>query len=328
MERLQRASDVFCADACFVDRIDRRCAIALLFLQFSFRPQPAAMHDYNATNRCRESSHTGVPGQRPMEKTTVLQDAKRSPVGANGSRLSAVGRPEQNSGSYAMGRYKYLDTLVVAFVVVLLVSNLVAQKICQIGPFKISGGQLLFPITYIFGDVFTEVYGYAASRRAIWMGFFAMTLVSILGGIIVLLPPDPDWHDQPAFAEIFKFVPRIFAASLIGYWTGEFANSYTLSKLKLLTGGRWLWTRVIGSTVVGQAVDTTLVVVIAFWGRTSWSTMGQLILWAYLAKVIYEAVATPLTYKVVAKLKRVEGSDPFDRDEDFSPFIFSAPAAR
>src|SRR5499433_2565740 len=225
-----------------------------------------------------------------------------------------------------MRKFHYLDTLTIVFVVVLVVSNLVGPKMCQIGPFKLSGAELLFPIPYIFGDVFTEVYGYAASRRAIWMGFLAMGLLSILGGIIVLLPPDPDWHDQAAFAEIFKFVPRIFAASLIGYWTGEFANSYTLSKLKLLTGGRWLWTRVIGSTVVGQAVDTTLVVVIAFWGRTSWTTMGQLILWAYMAKVIYEVVATPLTYKVVARLKRAEGSDAFDRDEDFSPFIFSAPA--
>lgn len=224
-----------------------------------------------------------------------------------------------------MRPYRYLDTLVVAFVAVLLVSNLVAQKICRIGPFKISGAELLFPITYIFGDVFTEVYGYAASRRAIWMGFFAMALLSIVGGIIVLLPPDPAWPDQRAFTVIFRFVPRIFAASLIAYWAGEFANSYTMAKLKLLTGGRWLWTRTIGSTVVGQAVDTALVVVIAFSGRTSWSTMDQLILWAYVGKVLYETAATPLTYKVVASLKRAERSDAFDREEDFNPFIFLGP---
>jgi queuosine precursor transporter len=114
-----------------------------------------------------------------------------------------------------MRRYRYLDVLVVAFVAVLLVSNLVAQKICRIGPFKISGAELLFPVIYIFGDVFTEVYGYAASRRAIWMGFFAMALVSIVGGIIVLLPPDPAWPDQRAFTTIFRFVPRIFVAGLI-----------------------------------------------------------------------------------------------------------------
>src|SRR5262247_4880013 len=125
----------------------------------------------------------------------------------------------------SLQNFRYCDILVHSFVVVLLISNLVGSKICAIGDLRISGAQLLFPITYIFGDIFTEVYGYAASRRAIWIGFFAMALVSILGGIIVLLPPDPDWPDQAAFAEIFKFVPRIFAASLIGYWTGEFANS-------------------------------------------------------------------------------------------------------
>jgi queuosine precursor transporter len=228
------------------------------------------------------------------------------------------------NGTTEMSRYRYLDVLVVAFVAVLLVSNLVAQKICRIGPFKISGAELLFPITYIFGDVFTEIYGYAASRRAIWMGFFAMALVSVVGGLVALLPADPDWPDQRAFTEIFRFVPRIFAASLIAYWAGEFANSYTMAKLKLLTEGRWLWTRTIGSTVVGQAVDTALVMLIAFWGRVSWSTMGQLVLWAYLAKVLYETAATPLTYKVVTALKRAEHSDVFDRGEDFNPFIFSA----
>jgi len=225
-----------------------------------------------------------------------------------------------------MRRYKYLDALVLTFVVVLLVSNLVAQKICRLGPFKVSGAQLLFPITYIFGDVFTEVYGYAASRRAIWMGFLAMALLTVLGSIIVLLPPDPGWHDQAAFAEIFSFVPRIFAASLIAYWAGEFANSYTLARMKLLTDGRWLWTRTVGSTVVGQAVDTTAVVVLAFWGRASWNTIGQLILWAYLGKVLYETLATPLTYWVVARLKRTEHADAFDRDQDFSPFAFQTEA--
>lgn len=225
-----------------------------------------------------------------------------------------------------MRRYKYLDTLVLIFVVILLVSNLVAQKICRLGPFKISGAQLLFPITYIFGDIFTEVYGYAASRRAIWLGFLAMALLTGLGSIIVLLPPDPAWHDQAAFTEIFGFVPRIFAASLIAYWAGEFANSYTLARMKLLTNGRWLWTRTVGSTVVGQAVDTTAVVVLAFWGRTSWSTIGQLILWAYLGKVLYETAATPLTYWVVGRLKNSEHADAFDRDENFSPFALSSEA--
>lgn len=220
-----------------------------------------------------------------------------------------------------MQRYRFLDTLTISFVVVLLVSNLVGPKICQIGPLSVSGAQLLFPITYICGDIFTEVYGYAASRRAIWLGFFAMALLSIMGQIAVALPPAPGWHNQQAFAIVFGLVPRFAIASLIAYWAGEFTNSYTLAKLKLLTGGRWLWTRTIGSTVTGQAVDTTLVILIAFWG-TSWKTIGVVILSSYLTKVIYEVLATPLTYLVVNWLKRVEQVDTFDRQENFSPFAF------
>jgi queuosine precursor transporter len=222
-----------------------------------------------------------------------------------------------------MRHYKYLDTLILGFVVVLLVSNLVAQKICRFGPLALSGAQLLFPITYICGDVFTEVYGYGASRRAIWLGFFASALLSIMGAIAVALPADPGWHNQKAFEIVFGFVPRFVIASLAAYWAGEFANSFTLAKLKILTGGRWLWTRTIGSTVAGQAVDTTLVVVIAFAGVIPWSSMLRLMLSAYLIKVIYETLATPVTYAVVGWLKRAEGSDVFDRDTSFSPFARS-----
>jgi queuosine precursor transporter len=218
-----------------------------------------------------------------------------------------------------MPRYRFLDTLTIAFIVVLLVSNLVGPKICQIGPLSVSGAQLLFPITYICGDVFTEVYGYGASRRAIWLGFFAMALLSVMGQIAVALPPAPGWHNQQAFATVFGLVPRFAIASLIAYWAGEFTNSYTLAKLKLLTGGRWLWTRTIGSTVTGQAVDTALVILIAFWG-TSWRTIGIVILSSYFTKVIYEVLATPLTYMVVNWLKRVEQVDTFDRNENFNPF--------
>ncbi len=220
-----------------------------------------------------------------------------------------------------MRRFKYLDTLTIVFVVVLLVSNLVGPKICQVGPLKLSGAQLLFPITYIFGDIFTEVYGYAASRRAIWMGFLAMGLLSIFGAIAVALPPAPDWHNQQAFAIVFGLVPRFAVASLIAYWAGEFTNSYTMAKLKLLTGGRWLWTRTVGSTVTGQAVDTALVITIAFWG-TPWSTIGKVIVSSYVAKVVYEVLATPLTYAVVHGLKRSEEVDAFDVRTDFNPFRF------
>ena len=218
-----------------------------------------------------------------------------------------------------MRSFKYLDTLTIIFVTVLLVSNLVGPKICQVGPLKLSGAELLFPITYIFGDIFTEVYGYAASRRAIWLGFLAMAVLAIFGAIAVALPPAPDWHNQQAFATVFGLVPRFAIASLVAYWAGEFTNSYTLAKLKLLTKGRWLWTRTLGSTLTGQAVDTTLVIVIAFWGA-SWATIATIIVSSYCVKVVYEALATPLTYAVVFGLKRSENVDAFDKHVNFNPF--------
>jgi queuosine precursor transporter len=219
-----------------------------------------------------------------------------------------------------MRQYKYLETLTLGFVVVLLVSNLVAQKICRFGPLALSGAQLLFPVTYICGDVFTEVYGYAASRRAIWLGFFASALLSVMGAIVIALPADPSWHNQHAFEIVFGFVPRFVVASLVAYWAGEFTNSYTLAKLKILTGGKWLWTRTIGSTVTGQAVDTLLVVSIAFAGVIPWTTIGRMMLSAYIIKVVYETLATPVTYAVVGWLKRAENSDVFDTGTRFSPF--------
>ena len=231
-----------------------------------------------------------------------------------------------------MRRYKFLDVLTIGFVVVLVVSNLVGPKICQFGPYdlpvlrslgpiRVSGAQLLFPIAYIAGDVFTEVYGYAASRRAIWLGFFAMALLSVMGAIVVALTAASDWHNQAAFATVFGLVPRFAMASLVAYWAGEFTNSYTLAKLKLLTNGRWLWTRTITSTVTGQAVDTATVIVIAFWG-TPWKTIGGVIFWSYCTKVIYETLATPLTYIVVAWLKHSEKVDVLDTDTNFNPFFF------
>jgi uncharacterized integral membrane protein (TIGR00697 family) len=190
----------------------------------------------------------------------------------------------------------------------------------------LSGAQLLFPIAYICGDVFTEVYGYAASRRAIWIGFFAMGLLAVMGEIAVALPAAPGWENQQAFATVFGLVPRFALASLVAYWAGEFTNSFTLAKMKLLTGGRWLWTRTIGSTVTGQAVDTALVILIAFVGYTSWATIGIMIVSSYLTKVVYETLATPVTYVVVAWLKRAEGVDAFDRGTDFNPFALRAEA--
>ena len=217
-------------------------------------------------------------------------------------------------------RYRYLDHLIQVFVVILMVSNLVGPKIVAVGRFRISGAQLLFPITYIFGDIFTEVYGYAASRRAIWTGFFASALLSIMGLITVALPPAPGWPHQEAFETVFSFVPRMAIASLVAYWAGEFTNAYVMAKVKLRTSGKYLWMRTIGSTLAGQLVDTTVVMIIAFGGSLSKELIGTLIVSGYLGKVLYEAAATPLTYAVVNFLKRAEGVDVFDRSTNFNPF--------
>ncbi|MEX2263708.1 MAG: queuosine precursor transporter [Bryobacteraceae bacterium] len=224
-------------------------------------------------------------------------------------------------------KFRYFDLLLHAFVVVLLVSNLVAPKIVAIGPFRVSGAQLLFPIAYIFGDIFTEVYGYGASRRAIWVGFFSSSLLAIMGLICVALPPAPGWDGQEAFAQVFGFVPRLVAASLVAYWAGEFANSFVMAKMKMVTGGKRLWMRTIGSTMVGQGVDTAVVMILAFGGSLSMELIGTLIASGYLAKVAYEAAATPLTYLIVNFLKRKEGIDVYDYNTDFNPFA-SNPRAR
>src|SRR5438132_6830848 len=226
-----------------------------------------------------------------------------------------------------LSSFRYYDLLVHIFVVILLISNLVGQKICVI-PFihffghipRVSGAQLLFPITYIFGDIFTEVYGYGASRRAIWIGFFANILLTLVGVFVVWFPAAPEWQNQKAFEAVFYVVPRFVIASLVAFWLGEFTNSYTLAKMKLWTNGKWLWTRTIGSTITGQLVDTITVILIAFGGRTSWITMLNLIISGYVAKVLYEVLATPVTYLIVNKLKRAEGVDVYDRGTNFNPF--------
>jgi len=219
-------------------------------------------------------------------------------------------------------QYRYLDTLTIGFVVVLLISNLVGPKICQFGRLEISAAEFLFPLTYIGGDIFTEVYGYGTSRRAIWLGFFAMALLAAMGQLAVALPPASGWNDQAAFAKVFGVVPRFAVASLVAYWAGEFTNSYTLAKLKLWTGGRWLWTRTIGSTVSGQAVDTAVVILVAFWGAHPAKMLAWMIFSSYIVKVVVEVVATPITYIVVGALKRAECVDAFDQRTNFSPFAW------
>src|SRR5580692_9802423 len=226
-----------------------------------------------------------------------------------------------------MRRYRYLDLLTIGFVVVLLISNLIGPKICQLGPLRPSAAEFLFPLTYICGDIFTEVYGYGSSRRAIWLGFFAMGLLAAMGQLAVSLPPAPEWKGQEAFATVFGLVPRFALASLAAYWAGEFTNSYTLAKLKLFTGGRWLWTRTVGSTVTGQAVDTAVIILIAFGGAQSPPMLLRMILSSYLIKVGVEVLATPITYLVVGWLKRAEGVDAYDRDTNFNPFAAPSESA-
>jgi uncharacterized integral membrane protein (TIGR00697 family) len=236
---------------------------------------------------------------------------------------TSLATPESHGPRHrALASFRYLDLLTSAFVAILLVSNLVAQKVCLIGGFAISGAILLFPVTYIFGDIFTEVYGFAASRRAIWIGFFATLLLYGVSAITIALPSAPGWQNQQAFATVFGFIPRLLAASLVAFWAGEFANSYVMARMKLLTEGRALWSRTIGSTVIGQAVDTTLVITLTFVGTVSAATLLNMIGTGYVLKVAYEVLATPLTYLVINALKRAEHSDPLDRTESFNPFAF------
>lgn len=216
--------------------------------------------------------------------------------------------------------FRYYDMLVAAFVAVLLISNIVAPKMVAWGPMRFSGAQILFPVTYIFGDIFAEVYGYAGSRRAIWHGFFASALLAIVSMIIVALPPAPDWPNQKAYETVLGMIPRLVVASLIAYWAGEFANSFVMARMKVWSNGKHLWMRTIGSTAVGQAVDSVLVLVIAFGGVWSTEDIIRAIISGYVGKVAYEAALTPLTYLVVNGLKRAEGVDIMDTDTDFNPF--------
>jgi len=215
----------------------------------------------------------------------------------------------------------------VSFVVVLLLSNIVAVKpvrVLNLFQLDLDAGTLLFPISYIFGDVLVEVYGYARSRRVIWMGFGFNLFAALLFAIIVALPPSPEWQMQEAFATILGQTPRIVVGSLLAFWCGEFVNSYVMAKMKILTGGQYLWTRTIGSTMVGQAVDTVLFQTIAFAGVWETPLLLRVILWNYTAKVLYEALATPITYAVVGFLKRAEQEDYYDYDTDFNPFTLRA----
>jgi uncharacterized integral membrane protein (TIGR00697 family) len=216
--------------------------------------------------------------------------------------------------------YRYFDLITALFVAVLLISNVASSKILRLGPFTFDGGTLLFPISYIFGDILTEVYGYRRSRRVIWTGFACAGLMAGVFALVGALPPADGWQYQDAYEAILGTTPRIVLGSLIAYFAGEFSNSYTLAKMKILTQGRWLWTRTIGSTLVGEAVDTVLFVTIAFAGTLPWPLFWSILLSNYVFKVGLEAAMTPVTYQVTGFLKRTEQEDVYDRDTDFNPF--------
>ncbi len=217
--------------------------------------------------------------------------------------------------------YRYYDLVVAAFVTVLLCSNLIGTaKVCEFHGVTFGASVLFFPISYIFGDVLTEVYGYAKARRAVWAGLFAMVFASFVSWFVLALPPAPGWELQGTYEKVFGQTPRIVAASLVAYFVGELVNAYVLAKMKIRTEGRYLWTRTIGSTIVGEAVDSLLFFPLAFAGVWPTSLLGQVIWSNYLVKVLWEVLMTPVTYKIVGFLKRAEGLDAFDRDTDFSPF--------
>lgn len=216
--------------------------------------------------------------------------------------------------------YRYLGTLSVFFVAVLLISNIASTKIVQFGWLTFDGGTLLFPLSYIFADILTEVYGFARSRRVIWLGFFCAFIMSAILYIVGALPPAADWGNQSAYDAILGQAPRIVLASLIAYLCGEFVNSFILAKMKVWTAGKWLWSRTIGSTVVGEFVDSTLFILIAFVGVLPNSLLVTLIVSNYVFKTAVEILFTPVTYAAVGFLKRTEGEDHYDRDTNFSPF--------
>lgn len=232
-------------------------------------------------------------------------------------------------------RFAYYDLILAGFVTVLLTTNLIsAGKPIALGPIVCSAGVLFFPLSYLFGDILTEVYGYARSRRVVWAGFAALAFAAMVSQVVLALPAVGDWTfeantvggqavtlpRQAAWRQAFGSTWRIVAASMIAYFAGEFANSYTLAKMKIWTGGRLLWTRTIGSTIVGEAIDSSLFYPIAFLGVWPTKRVLQVLAVQYVLKVLWEVLATPITYRVVGFLKRVEGVDHFDTDTNFTPF--------
>ena len=216
--------------------------------------------------------------------------------------------------------YKYLGTISVFFVSVLLISNIASTKIVDLRWFTFDGGTLLFPLSYIFGDILTEVYGYKKARGVIWLGFFMALLMSLIFIIVGKLPSASGWNNQNAYDLILGLTPRIVFASLLAYSVGEFSNSFVLAKMKIWTKGKWLWTRTIGSTIVGEFFDSVIFILIAFSGILPNSLLITLIISNYIFKTSVEVLFTPITYKVVKFLKKKEREDYYDINTNFNPF--------
>jgi queuosine precursor transporter len=248
--------------------------------------------------------------------------------------------------SSARRHFRYFDYVMASFVAILLLSNLIgASKLAQMDVAGITSllswvplvgdwiarhsivtfgaGILFFPVSYVIGDVLTEVYGYANARRCVWMGFFALIFMAFMSFVVVAMPPAPGWGGQAAYESVFGSTWRIVLASVVAFWAGEFVNSFVLARMKVLTGGTKLWTRTIGSTVFGQAVDSLLFYPIAFFGIWSTDQVLTVMITNWAMKVAWEAALTPATYAVVGWLKKREGAEVFDTDTDFSPFAKS-----
>jgi len=233
-----------------------------------------------------------------------------------------------DAGAVTGRHFRYFDFVMAAFVSILLLSNVLgAGKVAEvdlpaIGPWPFGAGILFFPIGYVIGDILTEVYGYARARRCIWAGTAALIFMAFMSWVVVALPPAPDWAGQAAYEQVFGQVPRIVFASITAFWAGEFVNSYVLAKMKLWTGGKHLWTRTIGSTIAGQAVDSLIFYPLAFWGAEGWThaLVLKVLATQWALKVSWEVILTPVTYVVVDFLKRREGIDLFDSDTNFTPF--------
>jgi uncharacterized integral membrane protein (TIGR00697 family) len=224
-------------------------------------------------------------------------------------------------------QYRYYDLIMAAYVCILLCANLIGPAkvttvaVPLVGNITFVAGVLFFPLSYIFGDILTEVYGYARDRRVVWAGFGALAFAAFMAWVIVALPPAEAWRDKQAQVEaVFGNTPRIVAASILAFWCGSFVNSYVLARMKILTAGRWLWMRTIGSTLCGEAIDSLLFYTVAFAGIWDQALLWQVLLTQYVLKSGWEVVVTPVTYRVVAFLKRVEHEDYYDRATNFTPF--------